>query len=71
MLLVCYFAPFDHTFGTTAVPHTQVVELTATDTYLVLACDGLWDVMTDQESVSSVIYVVRTIELKPIFDHFS
>jgi len=38
----------------TGEPHTAVVELTPEDTHLILACDGLWDVVSDQESMDLI-----------------
>jgi protein phosphatase PTC1 len=35
-------------------PYTQEVKLEPTDTHLILACDGLWDVCTDQEAVELI-----------------
>jgi serine/threonine protein phosphatase PrpC len=39
----------------TAVPYCQETELTDEDSFLVLACDGVWDVITDQEAVDFVL----------------
>lgn len=38
-----------------AVPYCQTVPLATTDTHLILACDGVWDVMTDQNAVDFVL----------------
>eukprot|EP01006_Ploeotia_vitrea_P003783 TRINITY_DN113224_c0_g1_i1.p2 TRINITY_DN113224_c0_g1~~TRINITY_DN113224_c0_g1_i1.p2 ORF type:complete len:482 (+),score=284.97 TRINITY_DN113224_c0_g1_i1:25-1446(+) len=38
----------------TAVPYQQTIELTENDDYLLLCCDGVWDVMSDQEAVDFV-----------------
>ncbi|PRP83378.1 hypothetical protein PROFUN_09406 [Planoprotostelium fungivorum] len=38
----------------TGEPYIQTTEITAQDTHLVLACDGLWDVASDQEVVDFV-----------------
>jgi len=35
-------------------PYTTTVELTDADEFLILACDGLWDVLKDQEAVDLV-----------------
>jgi protein phosphatase PTC1 len=39
----------------TAIPYCLDTELTEDDTFLILACDGLWDVMSDQEAVDFLI----------------
>eukprot|EP01087_Luapelamoeba_hula_P002962 TRINITY_DN1278_c0_g1_i1.p1 TRINITY_DN1278_c0_g1~~TRINITY_DN1278_c0_g1_i1.p1 ORF type:complete len:258 (-),score=57.26 TRINITY_DN1278_c0_g1_i1:485-1258(-) len=36
-------------------PYTTDTKLTAEDTHLILACDGLWDVCTDQEAVDLML----------------
>jgi protein phosphatase 1G len=38
----------------TAQPDVQRVSLTAEDTFFLLACDGVWDVMTNQEAVDFI-----------------
>jgi len=38
----------------TADPYQKNVELNSDDTHLVIACDGLWDVMEDQEVVDFI-----------------
>ena len=35
-----------------STPHVTVVELVPTDEYLVLACDGVWDVINDDEAIA-------------------
>jgi len=35
-------------------PYTQDIKLEAGDTHLILACDGLWDVCSDQEAVELI-----------------
>jgi len=35
-------------------PYTTDIKLEATDTHLILACDGLWDVCSDQEALGIV-----------------
>lgn len=38
----------------TARPFTSTVRLSQDDTFLIIACDGIWDVMQDQEAVDFV-----------------
>jgi len=38
----------------TGDPYTTDVKLESTDTHLILACDGLWDVCTDQEALDLI-----------------
>ncbi|KAI0769785.1 protein serine/threonine phosphatase 2C [Trametes elegans] len=38
----------------TSAPHTAEIELGKDDELVILACDGLWDVMSDQEAVDLV-----------------
>lgn len=38
----------------TAFPDIQIVELTDDDEFLILACDGVWDVMTSQQVVNFI-----------------
>jgi serine/threonine protein phosphatase PrpC len=42
-----------------AEPYCQDIELTAEDQYLILACDGLWDVMTDQDACDLLLAKVK------------
>ncbi len=35
----------------TCVPEIKTVKLTSDDKFLVIACDGIWDCLTSQESV--------------------
>jgi len=41
--------------GLIAVPDIREIQLTSEDQFIILACDGLWDVMTHQEAVDLVI----------------
>jgi len=43
-----------------AEPHVVATELCQDDSFLLLACDGVWDVMTDQEAVDFVAGKFRT-----------
>ncbi len=36
-------------------PYCENVELLPTDTHLVVACDGLWDVVADQEVCDAIL----------------
>ncbi|KAI9216669.1 phosphatase 2C-like domain-containing protein [Blastocladiella britannica] len=36
-------------------PYTTEIEITADDEFLILACDGVWDVMSDQEAVNLLL----------------
>jgi len=36
-------------------PYLQTIELDETDTHLILACDGLWDVTSDQEAIDLIL----------------
>ena len=42
-----------------AVPHTSEVLLEPSDKLLIIACDGVWDVMSDQEAVDLVQEKIR------------
>lgn len=48
----------------TAVPYASETELTSEDTFLILACDGLWDVMTDQQAVDMAAVKIREYQSK-------
>lgn len=41
-------------------PYTSEVVLSDNDSYLIIACDGVWDVLTDQEVVDMVIGTLST-----------
>jgi len=48
-----------HPSGVTADPDVHEVQLTAADEFLILACDGLWDVLSHQEAVDSALAALR------------
>lgn len=39
----------------TSLPEVKTVKLTGQDTFLVLACDGIWDVLSSQQCVSFIL----------------
>jgi protein phosphatase PTC1 len=41
-----------------ASPYCTTTELGEDDTFLILACDGVWDVMSDQQAVLIVRVVL-------------
>merc|ERR1719158_2067713 len=43
------------------VPDITSTDLTAQDTYVIVACDGLWDVVNDQEAVDLVAASIREL----------
>lgn len=46
----------------TALPYTTQTELTAEDRYLLLACDGVWDVMEDSDAVDFVLKQMKEFD---------
>jgi serine/threonine protein phosphatase PrpC len=36
-------------------PFTRVIELNETDSFIIIACDGVWDVTSDQEAVDLIL----------------
>jgi len=57
----------DHFLGPciTAEPHISITNLVDLDYFLIMACDGLWDVLTDQEAVDYVKRKMRQGILDP------
>ena len=45
-----------------AEPYCSDTELTTDDTFVLMACDGVWDVMTDEEAMDFVIAKVKAFE---------
>jgi serine/threonine protein phosphatase PrpC len=45
-----------------AEPYCAVTVLTPEDSYILMACDGVWDVLTDQEAMDFMIAKVATYE---------
>jgi serine/threonine protein phosphatase PrpC len=56
----------DHNFKendiVSAEPYVMATEICPEDSLLLLACDGVWDVMTDQEAVEFVAGKFRTLK---------
>ncbi|WFD39454.1 protein-serine/threonine phosphatase [Malassezia japonica] len=57
-------------------PFTTSIELEEGDTFLIVACDGLWDVISDQDAVDHIVDVADPQEaseklLKYALDNFS
>jgi len=44
-----------------ASPYVTTTELTDLDDYLILACDGVWDVMSNQDACDYVYNQIRTL----------
>ena len=52
------------------VPDITSTELTDQDMFVIVACDGLWDVVEDQESVNLVLEGIRELmAVLPTADH--
>ncbi|KAJ5071916.1 hypothetical protein M0811_09815 [Anaeramoeba ignava] len=47
----------------TNIPYVSEVELEDTDSFLILACDGLWDIYSDQEAVELIIGMEKPEEM--------
>eukprot|EP01103_Thecamoeba_quadrilineata_P008671 TRINITY_DN18401_c0_g1_i1.p1 TRINITY_DN18401_c0_g1~~TRINITY_DN18401_c0_g1_i1.p1 ORF type:complete len:336 (+),score=55.31 TRINITY_DN18401_c0_g1_i1:36-1010(+) len=50
------------TSGLIAEPDTSVTELSSEDKFLLLACDGLWDVFSHQDAVDFVLEQLKEIQ---------
>lgn len=46
----------DHTMKQYVIsrPHTNIVQLTEDEKFLIIACDGVWDVFSDEEAVAFI-----------------
>merc|ERR1712151_943902 len=53
--------PALHTDVVSNVPDITSTEVTEQDMFVIVACDGLWDVMDDQESVNLVLEGIREL----------
>mmetsp|Transcript_20267 Transcript_20267/g.37849 ORF Transcript_20267/g.37849 Transcript_20267/m.37849 type:complete len:305 (+) Transcript_20267:3640-4554(+) len=53
----------------TAYPDTATVELTAEDDFLVIACDGIWDMLSNQECVDFIYERIATTPLDRLVEH--
>ena len=59
-----------HRVGVTTQPEVKVVELTPNDSFIVLASDGVWEFISNQEVVD-IIADARTVEegCRAVSDH--
>lgn len=53
-LLYCFTLYTSHYRYISATPHVESYPLTDDCLFLIIACDGLWDVVTDEEAVEAV-----------------
>lgn len=58
----------ENTAVVSAEPYCVDTELTDADSYVILACDGVWDVMTDQYAVTFVLEQIN--KLQPQLDEY-
>jgi hypothetical protein len=49
----------ENTAVVSAEPYTLDTELESGDSYIILACDGVWDVMTDQEAADFALEQIK------------
>jgi serine/threonine protein phosphatase PrpC len=54
----------DKQSGLIAEPELKSIEVTTDDKFLIMACDGLWDVLTHAKAVNFVLACVRRAEDK-------
>jgi len=52
-------APNQHQDIVSNEPSVSYIDLTSEDNFLIVACDGLWDVLSDQEAVTVAMACVR------------
>lgn len=52
----------------TALPEVRTVELNSQDDFLVLACDGIWDIVSNQQCVDFIYERLRTKTLTTIVE---